>query len=51
MAESLIGAMHLVSVVWLIFRERGRRRRIVERAARRLGFSRKRAEGIARRVI
>ena len=51
MAEGLIGAIALASLLRDLYRYRWRRRRLIERAARRLGFSRKRAEGIARRVI
>ncbi len=51
MAEGLIGALALAALLRDLYRHRWRRRRLVERAARRLGCSRKRAEGIARRVI
>ena len=50
MNESIIGALHLVRLLRQLVTHRWARRRLVERGARRLGYSRKRAEGFARRV-
>jgi len=50
MSPFYIGAAHFVLLTRRLLTVRGHRLRLVERIARRLGFSRKRATNIARRV-
>lgn len=50
MAESLIGALHLLATVQHLARHKWARRRLAERLLHRLGLSRNRAARIARRI-
>lgn len=50
MSAELLAVLHLMRILQRLALHRGFRRRAVERGLHRVGLSRRRAEGIARRV-